>query len=373
MCSRSQEVCALVVVFRCNNIHVSKLKYWQVRGTISLTNYKLWGNSMLPEKQGHVASDEIRLMDRTFLKMLLIDKTTKQNILWASDDYSALGDDYAPEREITPELLSYTEKDLVKPRVLKTVENQGSRTRDMAEVFTPSWVCNCQNNLVDNQWFGRENVFNTEIVQGWEANTDKIAFPETKDRSWKAYVDCRRLEMTCGEAPYLVSRYDTASGANIPLQQRIGLLDRKLRVVGENTQSEEDWIKWAVRAVQSVYGYEFQGDSLFLARQNVFLTFVDYYEDRFGQVPDRKLLKKIANIISWNLWQMDGTKYVVPYSCKPIIHDQGSLFGDGPEIFPCPGCDTGDPMKHTGIYCRIYDWRRTRSYAYKDIVKGEKR
>ena len=26
--------------------------------------------------------------------------------------------------------------------------------RGKAEVFTPSWVCNCQNNLVDDAWFG---------------------------------------------------------------------------------------------------------------------------------------------------------------------------------------------------------------------------
>ena len=328
---------------------------------------------MLPEKQAHAASEEIRLMDRTFLKMLLVDKTTKKNILWATDDYSALGDDYAPECEILPDQLLHAQQDLVKPRVLKTAESQGSRTRDMAEVFTPSWVCNCQNNLVDDQWFGRKNVFNTETVQSWDATTDKIVFPKTTERSWKAYVDCRRLEMTCGEAPYLVSRYDTVTGVSIPLYRRIGLLDRKLRVVGENTQSGEDWIKWAVRAVQSVYGYEFQGDSLLLARQNVFLTFVEYYTDRFGVEPDRKLLKKIINIISWNLWQMDGTKYVVPYSCKPLVHDQGSLFGDGPETFPCPGCETGDPTKHTGIYSRTYDWRRTRSYTYVDIEKGVKK
>jgi hypothetical protein len=34
----------------------------------------------------------------------------------------------------------------------------------MAEVFTPSWICNAQNNLIDNTWFGRDNVFNKEIL-----------------------------------------------------------------------------------------------------------------------------------------------------------------------------------------------------------------
>ena len=48
-----------------------------------------------------------------------------------------------------------------------------------------------------------------------------------------------RLEISCGEAPYLVSRYDTVTGETIPISQRIGLLDRKLRVISENTDTEE--------------------------------------------------------------------------------------------------------------------------------------
>jgi hypothetical protein len=39
------------------------------------------------------------------------------------------------------------------------------------------------------------------------------------------------MEISCGEAPYLVSRYDTVSGNIISVDDRIGLLDRKLRVV----------------------------------------------------------------------------------------------------------------------------------------------
>ena len=104
----------------------------------------------------------------------------------------------------------------------------------MAEVFTPSWVCNAQNNLVDEAWFGRKDVFNVEDTANhtWKANTDKIEYP--KGKTWKDYVRATRMEMTCGEAPYLVSRYDATTGESIPLQERIGLLDRKLRVISEN-------------------------------------------------------------------------------------------------------------------------------------------
>ena len=60
------------------------------------------------------------------------------------------------------------------------------------------------------------------------------------------------------------------TGETIPIAKRIGLLDRKLRVVSENTETEEEWFTWTKRAFQSVYGFEYQGDSLLLARENLF-------------------------------------------------------------------------------------------------------
>ena len=151
---------------------------------------------------------------------------------------------------------------VIRPRVLKSKENQTDRAKDMAEVFTPSWVCNAQNNLVDEAWFGRKDVFNVEDSERhtWKATTEKIEFPEGK--TWKDYVRATRMEMTCGEAPYLASRYDTTTGDSIPLQQRIGLLDRKLRVVSENTETSGDWLDWTQTAYMNTYGFEWQGDNL---------------------------------------------------------------------------------------------------------------
>ena len=75
----------------------------------------------------------------------------------------------------------------------------------------------------------------------------KIEFPDGK--CWQGYVDSRRLEITCGEAPYLVSRYDVSTGELIvPPLRRIGILDRKLRVVNENTDTYEEWLRWTIRA-----------------------------------------------------------------------------------------------------------------------------
>lgn len=256
--------------------------------------------------------------ERTLLEILLQDKTTKKNIIWATDDYAELGEPYSFKKEILPELVTGEQDSLIQPRVEKALEHQTNRTRDKAEVFTPSWICNAQNNLVDEQWFGRKDVFNIQKEMSWKATADKIAFPDDRQHTWQKYVDAQRLEISCGEAPYLVSRYDTVTGETIPISQRIGLLDRKLRVIGENTDTEEEWLTWTKRAFQSVYGFEYQGDSLLLARENLFVTFVEVYRERFGKLPHLRQMKVIANIIAWNLWQMDGTQ-MTAYSVSRMM------------------------------------------------------
>ena len=126
--------------------------------------------------------------------------------------------------------------------MLKNREQQQERTRAKAEVFTPSWICNKMNNHCDEEWFGRKDVFNVERNQEWQVNTEKVEF-DAED-GWKKYVDSKRLEITCGEAPYIVSRYDAATGELLEIKRRIGILDRKLRVVNENTVNEKEWFKW---------------------------------------------------------------------------------------------------------------------------------
>lgn len=323
----------------------------------------------------NICEDTIMNFDSTLLDILLFDRTTRRNIIWATDDYVERGSEYSASSEIRPELITGFNSMLIRPRIAKSIETQENRTRGRAEVFTPCWVCNIQNNLVDEQWFGRSSVFNIEGDKEWEPTGDRIQFSGGYQKTWKKYIDAKRLEITCGEAPYLVSRYDTVSGEMIPIESRIGLLDRKLRVVNENTDNAEDWFKWAHRAFQSVYGYEFQGDNLLLARENLLATFIEYYQDRFAEAPTVKQLRLIAHTISWNIWQMDGMKCVVPYSCKPLkLEQQLSLFDfgeDQEEVIPCYGCKTGNIREHTGIYCRIYNWRENASLRFVDMMKGE--
>lgn len=308
-----------------------------------------------------VSETSLRELYPEVLDVLLRDHTTGRNIFWATDNYTELGKGFDYNSEILPKLITGKFGKVIRPRVQKDKELQTSRIRDMAEVFTPSWICNAQNNLVDNAWFGYVGAFNREIntAEGehtWEVNASPIKFPA--DKNWENYVKAVRMEITCGEAPYITSRYDTTTGEFIPIERRIGLLDRKLRVINENVHVSGEWLKACQEAYKSIYAFEWQGDNLLLAREAMLYTFIENYKLKFGREPKMASIRFIAYIISWNVWQMDGLKYVVPNSCHEIEDTQLSLFEDesSSKTLPCPGCTTNDYNRHNGIYCLIKDW-----------------
>lgn len=296
---------------------------------------------------------------RTVLPLLLQDKSTKKYIIWATDPPDNIGEDVTDKSQITEDQLIKA-PDAIQPRIQKELDTQQERTRKKGEVFTPAWICNLMNNHCDEEWFGRKNVFNVQDNgYTWKVIEEPIVFSCKK--KWKDYVDSRRLEITCGEAPYLVSRYDTSTGDYIEPVNRIGILDRKLRVVNENTENEEEWFKWTLRAFQSVYGYEYQGDNLLLARGNLLLTFVEYYQDRWECQPTEKQLRTVANVIVWNLWQMDGLKDTVPFGKPYEEHHQMTIF----ELI-----GVVDPDDIPSVPCKVYDWRRGNSLLFSSMKRG---
>lgn len=288
------------------------------------------------------------------LEVLLVDRTTGGNIIWATDHYTALGNSYAPSAQITVAAITGPRQGVIRPRVEKSKEQRWARTKDKAEVFTPAWLCNEQNNRVDDAWFGRPDVFNHAAATNWEPRRGKIAFEPDGQRTWKKYVDDRRMEAACGEAPYLVSRYDAATGEPIELERRIGLLDRKLRVVSENAADATEWRAWARRAFESTYGFEYQGDSLLLARENLLASYSEYSLDALGEEPSRAELVSIAAVISWNLWQMDAFTGRPPLQAEPFETGVLPLFG---EIEEAPD-----------LKCVIRDWRAKKQYTYSELT-----
>lgn len=218
--------------------------------------------------------------DNDYLKLvlpiLLRDNTTGKNIIWATD-----GEGHKASDEITVDDVKN-----IRPRVLKRLDEQKKRTKNKAEVFTPTHICKKMNDLLED---------------------------DRRKGSWIDYITQNVLEITCGEAPYIASRYDTTTGKIIPVSERIGLLDRKLHEVSKYTEIETEWIEWACASLFTTYGYEYQGDNLLLARCNVLLDCMEHFAEKFKDKPiELDHVGIWAATISWNFWQMDGLTDCVP-------------------------------------------------------------
>lgn len=319
---------------------------------------------------------ENRVLKETpgLLEVLLKDHTTQQNIFWATDSYAELGDGFRWHDNITVAAITGEHGDVIMPRVMKTRDEQQRRVKQMAEVFTPAWLVNKMNNAADEVWFGRQNVFNVPTEEGWKPTEEPVMMP--KGKSWHDYVLATRLEITCGEAPFLTSRYDMISGVSIAIKTRMGMLDRKLRIVNEHCTGDE-WTRWALLALGSVYGFEWQGDNLLLARESLLASFSESYEQQFGHKADRATLMLAAEIIAWNVWQMDGLKGVVPASCRETRIMETDFFGETKvtSVSPCPGCEHDDITLHNGMRCCLRRWLPSETmtpnhfdYNYTEII-----
>lgn len=311
---------------------------------------------------------ENRLRNRgRVLDILLSIRGTKQNIIWATDSYVALGREYAPTRQMKREQITDGHGKLIQPRAAKSKEEQKYRTKVKAEVFTPLEIVKEMNMAID-----------------WSSKN----FPTT-DENWLNYIKEKRLEITCGEGPFIVGRYNPTShtGVVIKPHNRVGFLDRKLQEVHKRAASKDEWLQYAEIALKSSYGYEWQGDNLLIARENVLLTMNDFYQyfcsDQLKLKTTQNLndeqLEHFAAIIAWNFWQMDGLKYVVPMSCKQTIQqnvpdvskDQLSLLpAEKPQKIKveCEGCRTNEPLKHTGKYAKIMDWEISKPIRFVDLL-----
>ena len=313
-----------------------------------------------------IIEDDLLGLGGDILHTLLADHTTGRNTIWATHDYDYRGDGFRFGDSITVGSITGEDNHIIMPRMAKGSQQQRSRSQVMAEVFTPCWVCNAQNNLIDDAWFGRAGVFNTENDDNtWTAN-DKPQIPEGK--RWMDYIKDTRLEMACGEAPYLVSRYDATTGVPIPIGERIGMLDRKLWIIHHNTPNlslrmtksqkkvvKKKWLRQVYRAYQSVYGYEYQGDNLLLAREAMFVSYIEYYQAKWqtDKLPSMGSMQRIAEIVSCNIWQMDGLSYGIPGQ-KPTEQLEESLF----------------PMevRPEQRFCRIREWKGIEPLKGKEII-----
>lgn len=291
------------------------------------------------------AEDIERYAKNGVLDVLLCDRSTGNNIVWATSAHVDRGVNYAPKSEIVKEAITGQNIGVIKTRAEKAIEDQASLTKSFAEVFTPTWICEFMVNEADR-------------LNSWTSNDlDTV----NKKRS---YIRSRRLEITCGEAPFIVNRYDAADGTVVPFNRRIGILDKKLVKVKEITSSRDTWKKWAKEALESVYGYEYQGDNLLIARINVLRTLEDAIQEA-GYEPYRTAdLKKLAEIISWNFWQMDGLTHYVPFKALDESYYQPTLFDFLVES------SQEETAAHKAVLAKLYNWENDTELEFHDIQFG---
>lgn len=189
------------------------------------------------------------------------------------------------------------------PRALKSSELQKARTKANAEVFTPNWVVKKQNDEVERDFLNED---------------------------LETYIGYKWLEVACGEAPYMATRYNMETGKLIDLSDRVGFVDRKLARINNEIKDKAEWQRMVEKAYKSSYGFEWNGDSLLLARENLLYTYRDYYFEKWKEEPLYGLFENIAIIISYNVFQMDGLKYIIPLSEKreKVLEVQMSLFDE---------------------------------------------
>ena len=244
-----------------------------------------------------ILENTIREQMPGILDILLIDRTTstskkKKNIIWANENYVKFGSKaYAATAQMLPELVTGRMGNIIKPRALKSKEMQKERTKSKAEVFTPTWIVKKQNDEIEKDYI----------------NDDLETYVK---RTW--------LEITAGEAPYMATRYDVETGEIVPLTKRVGFVDRKLKRINAEVDDKAEWQRLVVEAYKSSYGFEWSGDSLLLARENLLYTYRDYYFQKWLEEPTYGWFANIAKIISYNLFQMDGLKYVIPLTEKCV-------------------------------------------------------
>jgi len=308
---------------------------------------------MAPLAEIDISENRLRNKGK-ILDILLLDRTTNKNIIWATDSYAIRGKEFAPSKHVISGLVTGVYGKLIQPRAAKSLAEQRFRTKEKAEVFTPLKIIEDMNKSID-----------------WKSD-----FFPASNHNWMDYVKDLRLEITCGEAPFIVSRYNPTAhtGKVIELQHRVGFLDRKLRVVSKYCDTPKEWLTWAKEAFKASYGYEWQGDNVLIARENLLYSMIDYYCEKFGKTPSLEVQQEFAEIISWNIFQMDGIKYVIPMSCKHetrTIPGELTLFGETPdtvEKYECEGCKFNRPNKHNGKYARIMDWKNGTPKKFIEVL-----
>lgn len=153
------------------------------------------------EQNIDIKENYIYQLDANLLAILLLDKSSGKNIIWATDNYAERGFGYQSSDQIMVDSITHRNGSVIKPRTTKSKKEQAIRVRDKAEVFTPSWVCNNQNitkrtltgyhdNVVNAHYFDDlVNIFSGTKLSAMAAERPKL-FQELLPELIKKLILC---------------------------------------------------------------------------------------------------------------------------------------------------------------------------------------
>ena len=87
------------------------------------------------EQNIDIKENYIYQLDSNLLAILLLDKSSGKNIIWATDNYSDRGLGYQSGDEIMIDSITHRNGSVIKPRTTKSKKEQAIRVRDKAEVL----------------------------------------------------------------------------------------------------------------------------------------------------------------------------------------------------------------------------------------------
>ncbi|MEE1421428.1 MAG: hypothetical protein UF218_07045, partial [Eggerthellaceae bacterium] len=100
-----------------------------------------------------IPKDIERYLGLGVLDVLLADRSTEQNIIWATSAYEKLGDGFGEYDQIKIDQITGEHAELIKRRAQKDKDQKTALTRVHAEVFTPTWICKLMIDQADDEWY----------------------------------------------------------------------------------------------------------------------------------------------------------------------------------------------------------------------------
>lgn len=121
-------------------------------------------------------------------------------------------------------------------------------------------------------------------------------------------IDSRFLEPACGNGNFLVE-----------------ILRRKLAVVTQRYKSSQnEWERYAIVAVSSIYGVEILEDNAQECRERLFNIFNQQYSNLFKSTTKHECRRSVKFLLSRNILLGDALDFTNPETQEPIIFSEWS-------------------------------------------------